>query len=127
VKKVFIGVLAFVGLLVVVGTVAFVILNREMRSLADTEIPYISLEGLADGTYEGHWSNRIILVEVLVTVEDEEITAIEILRHRHGQGAETAEAITDDVITSQSLAVDAVSGATYSSKAILLAIADALE
>ncbi len=125
-KKLLIGALVIVGTLFLVGTAAFIFLEREMRSLADTEIPVLSLAGVFDGTYEGYWSNRVIAVEVLVFVEEEEIVAIEIVRHRHGQG-EAAETITDDVIASQSLEVDAVSGATYSSKAILLAIADALE
>jgi uncharacterized protein with FMN-binding domain len=48
------------------------------------------------------------------------------LEHRNGQG-EAAEVIPQMVVDAQSLQVDAISGATFSSKVILLAIEDALK
>lgn len=51
---------------------------------------------------------------------------IEILKHRNGKGKK-AEVIIDDVIKEQSLLVDAVTGATISSRAIFKAIEDALK
>jgi uncharacterized protein with FMN-binding domain len=60
-----------------------------------------------------------------VTLSNHEITEIVITRHDNGQG-QAAEAIIDDVTSEQTLLVDAIAGATYSSKVILLAIHDAL-
>ena len=61
-----------------------------------------------------------------VIVKEKQITEIKIIKHTNGQGGE-AEAILDTVIDAQSLQVDVISGATYSSKVILLAIEDALK
>lgn len=65
-------------------------------------------------------------MEVEVTVRQHKITDILIVRHDNGLGG-AAETITDDVIREQSLEVDAVSGATVSSKCILKAIENVLE
>ncbi len=49
---------------------------------------------------------------------------IELLKHTHGQGG-AAEAIPGKVIEAQTLQVDTISSATYSSKVILKAIEQA--
>ncbi|QTX33854.1 FMN-binding protein [Aminithiophilus ramosus] len=61
-----------------------------------------------------------------VTVEGGVVTAIDLLRHENGRG-EKAEIVVDRVLAAQSLRVDAVSGATGSSKVILKAIERALK
>jgi len=78
-----------------------------------------------DGVYEGSFSVFPVSARVSVTIRDHAIAAIELIEHKHGQGA-AAEVIPDNVIKAQSLEVDAISGATYSSKVILMAIEDAL-
>ncbi|MFO8059504.1 MAG: FMN-binding protein, partial [Bacillota bacterium] len=78
-----------------------------------------------DGTYDGSHEVFPVSVEVRVTVQDHRITRIELVKHTHGRG-EAAEVIPDRVLEAQTLKVDAISGATYSSKAILKAIEDAL-
>jgi uncharacterized protein with FMN-binding domain len=67
-----------------------------------------------------------VAAQVEVSVENRRISRIMIIRHQEGKG-ESAEVIVDAVIAEQSLDVDAVSGATLSSKTILQAIADALK
>ncbi len=79
-----------------------------------------------DGTYIGSYETTVVKVKVAVTVVNHTITEIEILKHDNGQGKE-AEEILNDVIESQSVLVDSIAGATYSSKVILLAIIDALD
>ena len=51
---------------------------------------------------------------------------ITILQHDNGLGS-TAESIVNDVVQEQSLDIDAVSGATVSSKCILKAVENAIE
>jgi uncharacterized protein with FMN-binding domain len=62
---------------------------------------------------------------VVVTVKDHAISTIQLTEHNNGQG-QPAERITDDVLAAQTLDVDVVAGATYSSKVILKAIETAL-
>ncbi|TYB94365.1 MAG: FMN-binding protein, partial [Kosmotoga sp.] len=50
---------------------------------------------------------------------------IELIEHNHGRG-EAAEVIPEKVVEAQSLKVDIITSATYSSKVILKAIENAL-
>jgi len=85
----------------------------------------IDFAGLPDGTFAGYAHNRIIRVRVAVTVADGAVTDIAILEHRQGRGRQ-AEVIAADVIRAQSLEVDAIASATFSSSTILKAIENAL-
>jgi len=89
------------------------------------QINEVDLSAVADGAYEGSADAEIVRAQVRVTVRDHQITKIELLRHDTGQGR-PAEVIPDRVVAAQSLKVDMVSGATYSSKVILKAIENAL-
>ncbi len=83
------------------------------------------LSAVADGVYEGECDNGLVLARVEVEVRGHAITGIHILEHRNGMGS-PAEVITDEVVSRQSVEVDAVSGATMSSQTILKAIENAL-
>jgi len=89
------------------------------------QIRDVDLSQVADGTYTGAADAEVIRAEVKVTVRDGRITAIDLVRHDTGRGQD-ARAIPDRVVAAQSLSVDVVSGATYSSKVILKAIENAL-
>jgi uncharacterized protein with FMN-binding domain len=82
--------------------------------------------GVADGEYDGHYEISPVKVSVRVTVKDEKIIDVDIMEHQNGLGGK-AENIVESVIAMQSLNVDAVSGATGSSKTILKAIENALQ
>lgn len=86
----------------------------------------IKLTLLPDSVYMGLATCGPVKVKLDVEVKNHSITRITILNHRTGQG-QAAETITGDVLRSQSLQVDVITGATISSKTILLAIESALE
>jgi uncharacterized protein with FMN-binding domain len=106
------------------GAKSFVEANMK-RKLRETTISDVDLLKVADGTYGGSYGIFPVLVEVKVTVKDHRITAIDLVKHRTGQG-QGAAALPAKVIAAQSLKVDAVSGATLSSKVVLKAIENAL-
>lgn len=126
-KRVLLGVLSTI---VVIGVIFFVGLQMKLKEfskeISKVEISNIDLSNKADGVYEGGFDfDEVVGARVRVTVENKRITKIEILEHRTGLGGK-AEAIVDKVIDAQSLGVDAISGATGSSKIILKAIENAL-
>ena len=86
----------------------------------------ISPSAVRDGTYEGKQVNTPITAEVEVVVKEGAITEIKVLEHSHGPG-HGADAIIDRVVAAQSLKIDAVSGASLSSKVMLKAIETALK
>ena len=96
-----------------------------LKQLALSEISDVDLAAAEDGIYIGSYSAFPVSAEVRVTIKNHIIIDIELLKHDNGQG-QGAEIIPEKVIEAQSLKVDSVSGATYSSKVILKAIQDAI-
>lgn len=92
----------------------------------DIQIGEVDLSKVDDGVYkESYFYNEAMGATVVVTVIDQKIDTIVIQEHKTGMGRK-AEQIVDRVIEEQSLQVDAVSGATGSSKIILKAIENAI-
>ncbi|MDR0386478.1 MAG: FMN-binding protein [Treponema sp.] len=87
------------------------------------------LSGKADGTYRGEYDlpKAPVRVTLDVRIQDARITGIDVVKHICSPIGKKAEKITDQIIAKQSLDVDAVTGATGSSKAILKAVEDALK
>lgn len=80
---------------------------------------------IPDGTYIGECNVDFIYAKVAVTVESGVIVDIELQEHRHERGA-AAEGIEQRIVDEQRIDVDAVSGATNSSKVIKKAVDNAL-
>lgn len=97
----------------------------KLNKLVQMPISNVAIERVDDGIYEGNYSVFPVTVKLNVTVKGHRITEILILEHINGQGGK-AEAIADQVIEKQSLQVDIISGASYSSKVILKALENAL-
>ncbi|NCB42947.1 MAG: FMN-binding protein [Clostridia bacterium] len=95
-------------------------------TISEIDIKSINLEEVEDGRYIGYYDASFVKAEVSVDIKDHRITDITLLQHVNGRGG-PAEAIIPEVIKSQSLQVDAVSGATSSSKVILKAIEIAIQ
>ena len=100
-------------------------LQRYRASVEALRIQDVDLSKVPDGVYVGSQDAVLVAAEVRVTVADGAIRRIEILRHENGRG-KPAEGVLDRVMAAQSLRVDAVSGATSSSKVLLKALENAL-
>lgn len=119
---IFLAVVLLIGL---AGMAVVKTMEAGLANLLTVDIQDPDMSSIEDGTYFGEYSQAPISVHVEVTVLNHQITEIVITEHITGQGL-PAEEIVSDVISTQSLQVDTVAGATYSSKCILLAIQDAL-
>ena len=104
--------------------VGFVLMAFMLRPQV-LDIKDVDFNTIADGEYIGICQNKILLAVVKVHVKDHEISDIEILEHKASY-MEQAKQIADDVCSNQFLEVDAVSGATLTSKTVLKAIENAL-
>ena len=101
------------------------IIENDLQVLASAEVKNVDLSQVPDGVFRGQYSALPVSADVEVSVQGSRIKAIKIITHNNGQG-KPAEIIIDQVIEKQSLEVDVISGATYSSKVILKSIEDAL-
>lgn len=124
-RKALLIVLAVLAVLVIGGTIFLDQVQQKLDALVEYKVEDVDLSTIPDGTYTGNYSVFPIAVEVNVTVANHAITAIELVKHQNGQG-QAAESLPAAVMNQQTLSVDAVTGATYSSKVILLAIQNAL-
>ncbi len=87
----------------------------------------ISHSDLKSGTYEGTAKNGPVKVKAMVTISDQEIIDIDLIEHRTWKGGAAEGVIPVRIIEAQSTKVDAVSGATMSSVAIMNAVEDAVQ
>lgn len=121
--RILLGLLCLVLLVCACGA-GFVLLGKEKTIAAP--LTGVSLDTVADGTYEGsyrafRWSNT-----VSVTVKDHRIVAIEQIKPQALAKPETILALIDRVLEAQNTNVDTVSGATADKKAFLSAVENAL-
>jgi uncharacterized protein with FMN-binding domain len=87
----------------------------------------VSSERLADGVFIGAARNGPNSAKVRVTVRDSRIVGIRILKHiRSWKGGSANVVIPQRIIEKQSTAVDAITGATNSSRVIMSAVQDAV-
>ena len=107
---------------VVVYFMDFIEYQRNVDSIV---FENIELSDVEDGTYVGEYDAGYIYAKVEVMIEDGRIVSINLMEHRNERG-KTAEVIVDNVVATQKIDVDAVSGATNSSNVIKKAIENAV-
>lgn len=111
---------------VTVHVVAYIMdYNNYKAKINEISIEGIDLKTVSDGKYEGEYDAGYISVKVRVTVSDNRITEVKILEHKNERGG-SAEVITDDMVKENRIDVDAVSGATNSSRVLMKACENAL-
>jgi uncharacterized protein with FMN-binding domain/cytochrome b561 len=101
---------------------------------SDTAITYVDTANqlfsgatLIDGVYEGSATGYNGYITVSVTVSSGLVTAIDIVDENETRSyLSRAKSVINTIVDEQSLEVDAVSGATYTSAGIVNAVADAL-
>ena len=110
-----------VMILLLIGLVGGIIYLKSVadykQEVKETTFENINISDIPDGVYVGEYDVDFIYAKVEVAVQNEEITNINILEHRHERG-KTAEVITDSIVDEQKIDVDAISGATNSSTVI---------
>jgi uncharacterized protein with FMN-binding domain len=121
-----------IALWIVLGVVAFLVifsasfLMMGQGTIKEMTIGNVSAAEVPDGTYTGNfdgyrWSNTL-----QVTVAGGKITGIEMIKDQSVAVPDVSGKLFAAVVEKQSLQVDAVTGATVSSKAYLKAIENAL-
>lgn len=111
-------VLLFVFIIVII----IMLFTRKPKEFIITNV---DLSNISDGVYTGSADNGLVKASVSVEVKNRLIKNITLLEHDNLLG-KSAEKIVDTVIEQQTLDVDAVTSATYSSTTILKAIENAL-
>ena len=122
-------IVAIIAISVIVGTSIGLYKNEEKNLIRvhELKIPPVDLSSLNDSTYNGSFSYFFNMpYRVAVTVENHRIRKIETTKKYRRKWFTMAEGVLPRVIEAQNTVVDAVSGATTTSKALLMAIHNAL-
>jgi uncharacterized protein with FMN-binding domain len=127
VKKAIIIILAIV---LVIGVLLglFVIGANQMVKNVKAEYEKVSkvdLNKLADGIYPGSFKEMLVAADLEVMIKNHRIAGITIKKQISGKGYE-AKGLTDRIIEAQSPKVDVITGATGSSKCLMIAVNRAL-
>jgi uncharacterized protein with FMN-binding domain len=100
--------------------------EKNMKHVHGMTIPSVDLSALKDSLYTGSFSYMGMPHRVNVTVINHQIKQIEITKKYHRKWFKMAENVIPRVIEANNTSVDAIAGATTSSKAILIATHNAL-
>lgn len=127
-KKPTITLVVLFGILVCIG--AFLLKDLFTGLYYKATLPHLNvatsdLSSIKDGIYKGAYNGHLVSAKVTVIIENHQIIDI-ILDEHDNQRGQAAEIIIEKIIEAQSLDVDAISGATQSSKVILKAVENAL-
>lgn len=123
-KFLFIPVILVAALMIFITTFIFT-LTKHISDYRHFDFDSLNLSTVKDGSYIGSEDGSIVKATVKVTVKDHVIKDVEIVSHESGKG-KPAEVIVDDIVKKNSLQVDTVSGATFSSYVIKKAVYNAL-
>jgi uncharacterized protein with FMN-binding domain len=100
--------------------------SQEMIRVRQMEIRDVAIDGIKDGEYIGAFSYSGFEYKVKTIITDHQIRDIEILQNRNSKHAKLAEGVLAEIIERQTPNVDAVSGATTTSKALMKAVENSL-
>lgn len=126
--SIFLIILGVLVLILLIGVLQFNKQYKELLQEVETDyalIKNVDLTQIEDGEYQAKYGKVPVLVDLQVNVKDHKITSIVVLEQMSGPDHEALETI-DRIISKQQAKVDVVTGATTSSKVIMVAAYKAL-
>lgn len=117
-----------IGITFLIVMIAFSIayLMKGQQSILKMDIGSIDLANTNDGVYTGSFEENRWSNSVKVTVKENKITNIEIVKSPVFKMQDVEDYIISEVIDKQTIQVDSYTGATVSTKAMLKSIENAL-
>jgi uncharacterized protein with FMN-binding domain len=100
----------------------FLAYERDVKAI---QVQNVDLSTIADGEYYGDCNVDFVRARVRVVVKDHQIIELELVEHYNDRGA-AANDLPNRILEQQRIDVDAISGATSSSKVIQEAVYNAL-
>lgn len=116
--------LGLLGFVIAVGVAGWHIM--QVVSYRVVEIPRVEIAGVADGDYHGSVRAGLYTFSVAANVKGGRLTAVGLEDFPADPMSDKARDMPRRILEAQSLQVEAVTGATCSSNAILMALAKAL-
>jgi uncharacterized protein with FMN-binding domain len=116
-----------IAILFVTSFILYACGQRDENSGPGNNQTTINFADMVDGTHRGRFTYGAFIYIVDVVAEGGRITDIVIIQNKDNEPSMRAAAVLEKVVEEQTLQVDAVSGATASSKALLKAAENAIK
>ena len=116
----------FFGILVLVAGSGILFLRSGMNRTAALAPQGKTASGMKDGIYEGHYAGGRFSNTLAVTVKDEAILGIEVIKPVLIEKPDFREEFMHKVLNAQGTDIDAQTGATLTTNAYLVSIENAL-
>jgi uncharacterized protein with FMN-binding domain len=114
------------NLLIVLVLVITGCATQEMLMVRHMNIKDVDISKIRDGQYIGDFSYCGFKYEVETIVNNHKIQNIMVLHNRDTRHAKRAEGVISEILKNQTPNVDAISGATTTSKALMKAVENSL-
>ena len=96
-KKILVIISIIILCIIIIGSIAFNKMNKNLQALENIKVSAIDLNSLEDGTYQGSYAVFPVKVKVEVAIKEKRIETIKILEHDNGKG-KAAEEIVNTII-----------------------------
>jgi len=113
-------------ILLTVSIIVFGCASQEMIRVRQMNIRDVDISHTRDGDYVGSFSYCGFEYAVETTIKSHKIRQIKILHNRDTNHAKRAEGVIAEILERQTPNVDAISGATTTSKALMKAVENSL-
>ena len=100
--------------------------TKDLSDIKAVELGELELEDLDNGNYHGNYKNGRFSNELIVEIRDQKIADLQVIKPVPNSNEQFISDLKNIIILEQTLEVDAISGATYTTKAYLKSIENAL-
>jgi uncharacterized protein with FMN-binding domain len=119
--------LIVIGIIVILGVFSYVGGSRNLNDVSEFVLPDVDMSTLADGNYEGSCDIGRFAMKVTVTIEDHKIVAIAFIdNQRSNVNEDLFGKMNARLLNKENPSFDAITGASITSKAYMIAVTDAL-
>jgi uncharacterized protein with FMN-binding domain len=119
------GLIITLGIVVVVVGVMAIAVTAGMGAVRRTQVAAVDLSRVADGSYKGAFSAGRFQFAVRVEVQGNKITAVSL--QDPAKENDISRAVAAAIVNKQSVVMDAVSGASLTTRAFTKAVENALQ
>jgi uncharacterized protein with FMN-binding domain len=119
------AVLIPLGVLAIIGAAGGAMNTVQLKKIRSIQIANTDLSSIRDGVYAGE-TKMDFVYRVEVTVRDHAIQSVRVVANRKSAYARFAEGVVPKILAAQNANVEAVTGATTTSRCLLKAMEDAL-
>jgi len=115
------------AIILVLGIFGYVGGSRNLNEVSEFVLPDVDMSTMIDGEYEGSCDIGRFAMKVTITVKDHQVVAVAFVDNQRSNITDNLfDKMNDIFLNIENPTFDAITGATITSKAYMIAVTDAL-